>query len=275
MFRATTFVIVLALAGAPAGSLACDLWCTSAAAQEHRRNFSCRKGWFVMTMFSIRISAVGVLAVIALAGAAAAQTTSPILNTLEVRTLVASAEPADHARLSNHFSALADRHDAESRRHTAMATSFVGNPNRSLGTGLSAHCKRLATLNAESAATLRELVTHHQALASGAPSTAPRGAAPFHGGAGAPEPTAAELKALAARAATPADHRALEEYFLTLAKRYTAEATDHASIAQSYRGTRIAQAAVHCDRIVANAREAAKEATAAAEMHSALARIAR
>jgi len=215
-----------------------------------------------MTMFSIRTAAVGALAVLVLAGAAAAQTASPILNTLQVRTLVASAEPADHARLSGHFSALADQHDAESRRHMAMASSFVGNPNRNLGTGMSAHCKRLATLNAESAATLRQLVTHHQALASGAPSTPPRGAAAFHGGAGAREPT-------------PADHRALEEYFVTLAKRYTAEATDHAAIAQSYRGTRIAQAAVHCDRIVANAREAAQEATAAAEMHNALARIAR
>jgi hypothetical protein len=228
-----------------------------------------------MTMFSSRTAAVGALAVLVLAGAAAAQTASPILNTLQVRTLVASAEPADHARLSGHFSALADQHDAESRRHMAMASSFVGNPNRNLGTGMSAHCKRLATLNAESAATLRQLVTHHQALASGAPSTPPRGAAAFHGGAGAREPTPAELKALAAKAVTPADHRALEEYFVTLAKRYTAEATDHAAIAQSYRGTRIAQAAVHCDRIVANAREAAQEATAAAEMHNALARIAR
>ena len=85
----------------------------------------------------------------------------------------------------------------------------------------------------------------------------------------------AELKALAAKAATPADHRALQEYFLTLAKRYTAEASEHAAIAQSYRGTRIAQAAAHCERIVANAREAAKEATAAAAMHAQLAGVAR
>jgi hypothetical protein len=41
MFRASTFVIVLALAGAPAASLARDLWCTSAAAQEHRRMVGC------------------------------------------------------------------------------------------------------------------------------------------------------------------------------------------------------------------------------------------
>ena len=54
---------------------------------------------------------------------------------------------------------------------------------------------------------------------------------------------------LAAKASTPAEHRALEEYFLTLAKRYTAEANEHVAMAQAYRGTRIAQAAVHHDRL--------------------------
>ena len=52
---------------------------------------------------------------------------------------------------------------------------------------------------------------------------------------------------MAAKASTPAEHRALEEYFLTLAKRYTADATEHATTANTYRGTRTAQAAVHCD----------------------------
>lgn len=76
-------------------------------------------------------------------------------------------------------------------------------------------------------------------------------------------------------AVTPADHRALEEYLLSLARRYTADAHEHTAIAQSYRGSRIAQAAVHCDGIVANARKAAKEATSAAEMHNRLASVAR
>jgi hypothetical protein len=43
MFRATTFLIVLVLAGAPAASLACDLWCMSALAQEHRRIVGCHR----------------------------------------------------------------------------------------------------------------------------------------------------------------------------------------------------------------------------------------
>ena len=73
----------------------------------------------------------------------------------------------------------------------------------------------------------------------------------------------------------PADHRALEEYFLTLAKRYAADADEHVAMAGAYRGTRIAQSAVHCDRLVDLSREAAKEATKAAGMHKELAGVAR
>ena len=69
--------------------------------------------------------------------------------------------------------------------------------------------------------------------------------------------------------------RGLEEYFLTLAKRYTAEANEHVALAQTYRGTRIAQAAVHHDRLAGLSRDGVKEATAAAEMHKQLAGVGR
>lgn len=228
-----------------------------------------------MTTFMFRSLAIGTLAVLMFAGSALSQTASPVLNTLDVQKLVASSTPGDNAMLSAHFAVLAGRYEAEAKRHTTMAQSFAGNPNRSTGSGMSAHCRRLSELNTQSAATLRELATHHKALAAGAASTAPAAGARFQGGAGASEPTEAELKALASKAATPADHRALQEYFLTAAKRYTADANDHTAIGQSYRGTRIAQAAAHCDRLVANARESVKEATAAADMHAQLAKVAR
>ena len=178
-------------------------------------------------------------------------------------------------RLAAHFSALAERYTAEAKRHVSMSQSFIGNPSRNLGTGMSVHCKRLADLNTQSATTVRELVAYHDKLAAGSPATAPPGATSFQAGAGAPEPTEKELNALAAKASTPAEHRALEEYFLTLAKRYTAEANEHVTLAQTYRGTRIAQAAVHHDRLAGVARDAAKEATAAAEIHKGLAAVAR
>jgi hypothetical protein len=92
---------------------------------------------------------------------------------------------------------------------------------------------------------------------------------------GAPEPTDAELSALAARASTPTDHHALEEYFVTASKRYTADANAHVAMAQAYRGTRLVQAADHCDRLARQLRDSAKEATDAAAMHKQLAGIAR
>jgi hypothetical protein len=73
----------------------------------------------------------------------------------------------------------------------------------------------------------------------------------------------------------PSEHRAWEEYFLTLATRHTVEANAHVAWAQTYRGTRIAQAAVHQDRLATLSRDSAKEATEAAAMHKQLAGIAR
>ena len=218
---------------------------------------------------SLSIAAVMVLT---FAGRVAAQEKPPgPLNSLEVQQLVKRAEPGDNARLAAHFTALADRYAAEAKRHASMAQSFVGNPSRNLGSGMSAHCKQLADLNTKSATELRELAAYHQKLVSGATATKPAGVARFEGGAGAPAPTEQELNAMAAKASSPADHRALEEYFLTLAKRYTADATEHATTANTYRGTKIAQAAVHCDSLVRLMRDAAKEATNAAEMHKQLA----
>ena len=229
-----------------------------------------------MRTLQIRSLSIPALAVLVFAGNAAAQDRSPaVLNTLEVQQLVKRAEPGDNARLAAHFTVLAERYAAEAKRHTSMAQSFVGNPSRSLGTGMSAHCKQLADLNTKSNTELRELAAYHQKLASGVAATPPAGGARFEGGAGAPAPTEQQLNAMAAKASSPADHRALEEYFLTLAKRYTADATEHATTANTYRGTKIAQSAVHCDNLVRLSKDAAKEATASAEMHKQLAGVAR
>jgi len=226
-------------------------------------------------MRTIRLSAwsLSALAFFVFVGGAAAQTTSSaVLNSLEVQELIKRAAPADHARLEVHFAVLAEQYAADARRHSAMAQAFIASPVRRTAANASAdHCRRLAQLNLEAAGTLRELAKHHEGLAAGKASAAPRGAARFEGGAGAPAPSAEELAALAGKATTPADHRALEDYFLTMAKRYAADANSHLTMAQAYRGTKIAQAAVHCDRLVTLSRDEAKEATEAAAMHKQLA----
>ena len=221
-------------------------------------------------------SFVTAAAVLALAANGAAQDRpAGVLNNVEVRQLVSRAEPADHGRLAAHFAALANVYAADAARHASMSQSYEGNAVRNLASGMSAHCRRLADLNTQAAAALRELAAYHEKLASGAAAVAPRDAARFQAGAGAPEPSAQELKALAAQATTPAQHRALEEYFLTLAKRYTAEANEHVALANAYRGTRLALAAAHHDRLVTLLRDEAREAGDAAAMHKSLAGVGR
>ena len=227
-----------------------------------------------MRTFQIRLS-LPALAFLVFAGNAVAQDRSPsLLNTFEVQQLVKRAEPGDNARLAAHFTALADGYVAEAKLHTLMSKAYTGNVSRQMATGMSGHCKQLADLNTQSATTARELATYHQKLAAGATATPPTGAR-FEGGAGAPKPTEKELNALAAKASTSADHHALEEYFLTVAKRYTADANEHVAMASTYRGTKIAHAAVHCDRLAMLSRDLAKEATEAATMHKDLAGIGR
>lgn len=229
-----------------------------------------------MRTLQIRSLSLPVLALLVFAGNATAQEKSgAILNSLEVQQLVKRAEPGDNARLAAHFAALADRYVAEAKQHTTMANAYTGNAGRSLATGMSVHCKQLADLNTQSAKEVRELATYHQKLASGAAGTPPAAGSRFEGGAGAPAPTKQDLNALAARASTPADHHALEEYFLTLATRYTKDATDYTTTANTFRGTKMAAAAVHGDSLARLSNDSAKEATAAASMHKQLAGVGR
>ena len=138
--------------------------------QQCRCDFGHTEGWSIMRRLQIRSLSLAALAFLMFGGNAAAQDKSPaLLNALEVRQLVAHAEPSDHARLTGHFTALAERYTAEAKRHTSMSQDTVGNPSRNLTTGLSAHCKRLAELNTESAAAATELATYHQKLAAGVP----------------------------------------------------------------------------------------------------------
>jgi hypothetical protein len=230
------------------------------------------RGWFVMRTIQIRSLLMAAAATLLVTGNAVAQDQrSAILNSVEVRQLLQHAAPADHARLSAHFGALGERYDREARRHSAMGREPIGNPSRNLGIGTRGHCQRLADLNTRSARTARELAVFHEQLGRGIAPNQPRDAEGLNTGSGASTPTEQELSALAAGAETATDHRALEEYFLALAKSYDASAKDHAAFARAYRGTRSSEAAAQHDRMERLSLDAAKEAAAAAEMHKKMA----
>ena len=225
------------------------------------------------TLYRAVVAAVAILATAALA---AAQAPSSVLNKLEVQKLVAAETPEANSALAAHFNALADRYLADAESHKAMGRAYQANANRSAVTSAATHCERLAKIAADEATTTREMARYHRDLAGGKGAVLPKGAAALHAGHGAPEPTADQLHHLAMTARSAADHRALEEYFATLAKKNNADADDHVAMAKTYRaGVRKGtyDPAVHCDRLAKLAREAAKEANEAAALHKQLANI--
>jgi hypothetical protein len=224
-----------------------------------------------MTTSSIRTTLAG-LAIMAIATIAAAQDRAALLTSIEVRQLAASGLREDHARLRDHFAALAEKYLADANRHKVLAQVSTGNPNHPV-IGARQHHLRWADAATTSASTLRELSAHHGRLANGQASEAPASSARFENGEGAAAPTDAQLRELSAGARTPSDHRALEEYFSELAQKYTREAQEHAAMAQRYRlhpndrAGSFRALAVHCDRLAKQSREAARRAEVAATEH--------
>jgi hypothetical protein len=227
-----------------------------------------------------RISRIVIIgsALTTLIGATGAAAQEPamagLVTSIEVKQLIASGEPADQARLRDHFTALAAKYTVDAKRHESMGRALVGNPNRNTGTNLSAHCNRLAELATGSAAIARELAEHHDRLAAGVPSTAPTRGAALEQGAGAPVPRDKQILELAAGARTPSDHQLLEGYFTELAANYESDTKQHAAMAAGYRGNprpSFSSAVAHCDRLVQKTREAAAEARAQANEHRSLA----
>jgi hypothetical protein len=119
------------------------------------------------------------------------------------------------------------------------------------------------------------LATFHAKSGTGAPAAAPADRAGLATGVGARKSNEDELAAFAAKAAKARDHRALADYFNTLAKRYQSDADGHNGMATLYRTSRMAAMSNHCERLARLAQGAAKEARTAAAMHTSLAGKAR
>ena len=222
-----------------------------------------------------RTTVIAGLALLGLVAGAAAQERQNLLTSIEVKRLVGSAQQGDYARLGDHFAALADQYAAQARRNIALSRTPTGNPNRRSGGNPGPVFARRAEIATASAAVTRELAAHYGRLAAGTPSTPPANSARFVAGEGAPAPTDAQLRELVAGARTPADHRSLEEYYVTLAAKYTDAAADHARMGLAYRTSAIRSLdpAIHCDRVVKESRAAASEARAAAAKHGELAQV--
>jgi hypothetical protein len=207
-------------------------------------------------------------AIVTLLGSAELST-AQVLATGEVHQLMASPEPASHAKLEAHFSTLSARYDADAIRHASFARSAAGT-TRGANASAAKHHERLAALATESATITRALAAHHRRLETGDASTAPRGGEAFEAGAGAPAiPSERRLEQLAARAERPSEHGQIREYYLMLAKEHEADAREHRTNARMLRNISRSNesSAAQCDRLATLAGRAAREARALAREH--------
>ena len=233
--------------------------------------------WIMKSMKCMMLVLIGTLAASAMAGTAAARTTTGVLNTLEVQRLVREDTVAAHVVLSRHYMALADEFAGDAARLDALAILPVGTPNHQVTSGAEVRRLRQAEDAMACSEAARRMAAYHEFLSMGMAPTPPPERTLFDGGFGAPSPTAAEMKAIVAAARGAADHRALEEYFTRMAVHHTGDAKARATLASNLRvtGQRRASevAAMDCERLANEARKRARQATAAAALHHQLANV--
>jgi hypothetical protein len=129
-----------------------------------------------MSTFSSRIVvAFSVIALAVSAGAATAaqaRKSTDLLTSKQVKTLVATAKtPADHLKLSKHFTVLAAKYEDQANEHAAEAQAYRKNPTfmeskNPSGPGTAAHCDRFAELTRQAAKEARELASAHEHMAA-------------------------------------------------------------------------------------------------------------
>jgi len=223
----------------------------------------------------LRILTITALA-LATAQTATAQNAAGLLNRLDVQRLVLADTPRAHAALAKHFIALAAVYRADADRYSALAALPGGNPNHPVATDGRERLARQAQAAIADARGARDAAAYHLILSIRG---TPRGIArspEFDGGKGAPLPTPAELYALATAARTPSAHHELAEYFLIVSRTETANAEAYARTARMARvsGARnTAVVALRYEHLATTAREAARRANLAVELHRQLAAI--
>lgn len=129
-----------------------------------------------MSTFSSRIvvafSVIALAVAAGAAGAAQARKSTDLLTSKQVKELVATAKtPADHVKLSKHFTALAAKYEDQANEHEGEAQAYRKNPTfmeskNPSGPGTAAHCDRFAELMRQAAKEARELASAHEHMAA-------------------------------------------------------------------------------------------------------------
>ena len=107
------------------------------------------------------------------AGTAAAVEPKGALKPKEVKALVANAKsPVDHLRLARHFTAMAEKHEAEAKEHDELAAEYSRNPQMRgkmpMAPNTAEHCRYFAEHCRNAAKQMRSMAADHEAMAKAA-----------------------------------------------------------------------------------------------------------
>lgn len=96
-----------------------------------------------------------------------------ILKPAEVATLVKSAKsPAEHRKLASHYTAMAEKHEADAKEHEALAAAYTSRPTgqdakHPMSGETAAHCKFYAEHCRMAAKDMRAMAAIHEGMAKG------------------------------------------------------------------------------------------------------------
>lgn len=101
----------------------------------------------------------------------AAEQQKAMLSNKQVKELVAKASSAaDHLKLARHYTAMAEKHDAEAKEHVALAAEYRRNPRasevkRPMAPDTASHCEYYAEHCRKAANEMRAMAKTHEELA--------------------------------------------------------------------------------------------------------------
>ena len=112
-----------------------------------------------------------ILILLAAGGFAEAADPKEMLKSKQVKALVASAKtPEDHMKLARHFTAMAEKHEAEAAEHAALAEEYARNPRLGaakipMAPNSAEHCRYYAEHCRKAAKEMRAMAAAHEAMA--------------------------------------------------------------------------------------------------------------
>ncbi len=114
---------------------------------------------------------LALLASVAAGVGTAAEQQKSMLSSKQVKALVANAKtPADHLKLARHYTAMAEKHEAEANEHAALAAEYRKAPRasevkRPMSPDTAAHCEYYAEHCRKAAQEMRSMAKIHEDMA--------------------------------------------------------------------------------------------------------------